>query len=68
MSKPSRFQAKRDGADGAVIKDNLTGRIVGVFPSDPAVQGMARRFAESAAEEFNRLHEAHLAARKKMGR
>ncbi|MGE4193065.1 MAG: hypothetical protein AB7E51_06730 [Pseudodesulfovibrio sp.] len=67
MSSPKRFQARRHGADGAVIRDNATGRTVATFPSDPDIQGMARRYADAAAEEFNRLHEEHLANRKKRG-
>ena len=63
-----RFQAKRDGADGALIKDLRTGRTVASFPSDPDHPGMARRFADAAVDEFNRLHEKRLASMKKMGR
>jgi len=65
MSSPQRFQSRRDGADGAVVRDNLTGRTVAVFPPDPDIQGMARRFADAAAEEFNRRHKEHLANRKR---
>lgn len=63
----NRFQAKRNGADGAIIKDVKTGRTVASFPSDPDHPGMARRFADAAAKEFNRLHEKRLSAMKKMG-
>ena len=67
MSSPQRFQARRLGADGAVVKDNRTGRTVAEFPPDPDHSGMARRFADAAAAEFNRRHEAHLANREKRG-
>jgi hypothetical protein len=68
MQHPNRFQAKRDGADGAIVKDVRTGRTVATFPADPDHKGMARRYAEAAANEFNRLHGERLAALKKMGR
>lgn len=37
-------------------------------PPDPDRSDMGRKFAEAAAEEFNRQHEAHVINRKKMGR
>ena len=67
MSQPTRFTVKRDGADGALVRDNQTGRTVAVFPPDPELPGMARRFAEAAADEFNRRHVAHLADRRRRG-
>ncbi|MBC18193.1 MAG: hypothetical protein CL942_14220 [Desulfovibrio sp.] len=67
MEHPNRFQVKRDGANGAVVKDIQTGRIVATFHPDPDHAFMARRFADAAADEFNRRHAARLASRKKMG-
>ncbi len=67
MSLPTRFQARRDAAIGALIKDNKTSRIVATFPPDSDHPGMARKFA-AAADEFNRMHEKRLASLKKMGR
>lgn len=68
MDIPTRFTAKRDGVDGAVVKDNKTGRIVAVFPADPDIQGMAERFARAAADEFNRLNREKVRSRRGMGR
>lgn len=42
--------------------------LVATFPADPDHPGMARRFADAAAAEFNRLHGERLAVLKRLGR
>lgn len=61
----TRFQAKRAGPDGALVKDNLTGRTVATFPADPDHKGMALKFAQVAAEAFNQKNWEYLELKKK---
>ncbi|OEU69800.1 MAG: hypothetical protein BA863_04705 [Desulfovibrio sp. S3730MH75] len=65
--QPTRFTAKRDGAHGALIKDNLTGRTVAKFPTDPKFPAMARKFADVAVKEFNKRHQQKLEHKKNRG-
>jgi len=67
MSAPNRYQAKRDGARGAQIKDVQENRVVATFPPDPKRPDMPMRYAEAAAATFNTLHAKRIEARKKMG-
>lgn len=67
MPSSTRFTARRDGANGAKIKDNRTGRYVAIFPEDPELPDMAMRFAQAACDRFNDLHSRHKEKLRKMG-
>lgn len=51
----SRFTTKRDGLD-YVVKDNVTGQIIGRFYANKDHPDMPKKYAHAAAAEFNRLH------------